>query len=143
MNEQPNKLKNLQWKWVGITFAFYLIFYCLPISFGMRSLQSKTSPIGPVAIGAWVFAGIIIVAAVARFISKGVTLAVSALACIMMMIFWIIIFSLFVSGRSFDITRDTLPTAAIVLVVFMLSLLDAWLGDRAHKLWTKDKSQAA
>ena len=135
MDEQSTSSNKLQWKWVAITFALYLVFYLLPIAAVAYLTRGTVSSIGSLFIGAWMFGGLILVAAVAAYISTGITLFEPAIASGTMVVLWVIIFSLFVPYARFDVMRDALPALAIVCLVFILSLLGAWLGERAQKLW--------
>jgi len=42
---------------------------------------------------------------------------------------------LFLPYARFDLTRDAFTALGIIVVVFVLSLVGAWLGERAQKLW--------
>lgn len=140
MNEQPSRPHKLAWKWVAITFVLYLVFYLLPILVAATFLVHAVPGIGEIIIGAWTFAGIIIVAAVAGYLSEGVTIVEPALANILTIVVWIFIFVLFVPGGRIDIKTEAITTSVILGVVFMLSLLGAWFGERAQKLWKERKS---
>ncbi len=135
MDEQTSNSTKLQWKWVAITFVLYLFFYLLPIAAAAYLTRGTVSSIGTLFIGTWMFGGLIVVAAVAAYVSTGITLFEPAIASATMVILWIIIFSLFVPYARFDVMRDALPALGIICVVFVLSLVGAWLGERAQKLW--------
>ena len=135
MDEQSSSSNKLQWKWVAITFVFYLVFYLLPLATIAYLTRGTTSGIGTYFIGAWMFGGLIIVAAVAAYVSTGITIFEPAIAGATMVILWVIIFSLFVPYARFDVSRDALPALGIISLVFILSLVGAWLGERAQKLW--------
>lgn len=135
MDEQTSGLTRLQWKWVAITFVLYLVFYLLPIAAVAYLTRGAESSIGTLFIGTWMFGGLIIVAGVAAYVSTGITIFEPAIASATMIILWVIIFSLFVPYARFDVTRDALPALGIICVVFVLSLVGAWLGERAQRLW--------
>ena len=135
MTEPTGTVNKFQWKWVGITLAMYLVFYLLPLVFGVLLIRSGGGNIGITIVGAWLFGGIIIVAAVAGYLSKGVTILEPAIASISMIFLWMLTFLL--AGVRFDIRNDTLPTIAVICGVFLLSLFGAWFGERAQKLWKK------
>jgi hypothetical protein len=135
MDEQSSSSNRLQWKWVVITFVLYLVFYLLPIVAVAYLTRNTTSSIGNLFIGTWMFGGLIIVAGVAAYVSTGITIFEPAIASATMVILWVIIFSLFVPYARFDVTRDALTGLGIICVVFFLSLVGAWLGERAQKLW--------
>jgi hypothetical protein len=135
MDEQSSSSNKLQWKWVAVTFVLYLVFYLLPIVAVAYLTRNTTSSIGNLFIGTWMFGGLIIVAGVAAYVSTGITVFEPAIASATMVIMWVIIFSLFVPYARFDVTRDALTALGIICVVFFLSLVGAWLGERAQKLW--------
>lgn len=137
MDEQSSSSNKLQWNWVAITFVLYLVFYLLPIAVAAYLTRGTASSIGTLFIGAWMFGGLIIVAAVAAYISTGITIFEPAIASATMIILWVVIFSLFIPYARFDVMRDALPALGIISVVFILSLVGAWLGERAQKLWRK------
>ena len=127
MSEPSTQSNKLQWKWVGITLAMYAVFYLLPLSFFVHSAQSIS--------GVWMFAGLIIVAAVAGYLSKGVTIwepAIASLGLVFLFFFAVLLFVPPIRGRVFE---AIIPMAMALPTVFVLSLLGAWLGERAQKLW--------
>jgi len=135
MDEQSPGSNKLQWKWIAITFVLYLVFYLLPIAAAAYFTRGSSSSIGDVFIGTWMFGGLIIVAGVAAYVSTGITIFEPAIAGATMVILWTIIFSLFVPYARFNVSRDALPALGIICLVFVLSLVGAWLGERAQKLW--------
>ena len=137
MDEQSSGSSKLQWRWVAITFVLYLVLYLLPIAAVAYLTRGTTSSIGALFIGTWMFGGLIVVAGVAAYISTGITIFEPAIASATMIILWVIIFSLFVPYARFDISRDAFPALGIICVVFALSLVGAWLGERAQKLWRR------
>ena len=94
MTEPTGTVNKFQWKWVGITLAMYLVFYLLPLVFGVLLIRSGGGNIGITIVGAWLFGGIIIVAAVAGYLSKGVTILEPAIASISMIFLWMLTFLL-------------------------------------------------
>ena len=66
MAESLTSSKKLEWKWVGITLILYAVFYLLPLFFLFRIAEFLGD--------AWLFSGIIIIAAVAAYLSKGITI---------------------------------------------------------------------
>jgi hypothetical protein len=140
MDEQSSSSKKIQWKWVAITFVLYVIFYLLPLFVIVPLLKGA---IVTMIIGAWITGGIIIVAAAAAYLSKGITIIEPAIAGALMVILLFFIMSLYMvytqPGVRFDITHGIPETVGTIIIVFALSLLGAWLGERAQKLW-KSKS---
>jgi hypothetical protein len=130
MAESSTQSKKLQWKWVGISFLMYVVFYLLPLV-----ILGKVFGINNQALfGIWVFGGVIIVAAVAGYLSEGVTIWEPAIAGAGLVFLWVIFILLFVH-RHYSISRDIVPLLIAISIVFLLSLLGAWFGERAQKLW--------
>lgn len=126
----------LQWKWVGITFVFYVLFYLLPLI-----IFSELLPNLGVIPGIWIFGGIIVVAAVAGYISEGVTIWEPAIAAVGLVILLLGYIALFVFPMAFRgaFLRGIVFIVIPATIVFVLSLTGAWLGERAQRLW-KDKA---
>jgi hypothetical protein len=137
MTESTSRFKELQWNWVGITFALYLVCYLLPILvvggvFGNFVVTSKAG----IFIGAWSFGGAVILPAIAGYISKGVTILEPAIGGVGLVAIWYIAFRLFLARYvSSGISEDLPYLATIMVAIFLLSLLGAWFGERAQKLW--------
>ena len=129
----------LQWKWVGITFVFYVLFYLLPLI-----IFSELLPNLWIIPGIWIFGGIIVVAAVAGYISEGVTIWEPAIAAVGLVILLLGYIALFVFQMAFRgaFLRGLIFIAIPAIIVFVLSLTGAWLGERAQRLW-KDKATDA
>lgn len=118
----------LQWKWVGITLVLYAVFYLLPLLFLSRTSDFLT--------GVWVFAGVIIIAAIAGYLSEGVTIWEPAIAGAgLLFLFFLGMIILFPpKGRIF---QAIIPIIFTLVSIFLLSLFGAWLGERAQILWKK------
>jgi hypothetical protein len=128
MPEPSTESTALQWKWVGITFVLYAVFYLLPL-FLLGSVAETFSDI-------WVFAGIVIVAAIAGYWSPGVTIWEPAIAG------GGLIFLFFLGFLTLDPPKDrvvltVVPMLIVLMIVFLLSLFGAWLGERAQIRWRK------
>lgn len=140
MAESSAESNKFQWKWVGITFVSYIVFYLLPISIADGTFSgSVMTRVGALFIGVWLFGGIIIIAAVAGYLSKGVTLwepAVAGLGLVVLVFAFIAIQIFLVQvGHRFSFFQAIVPLLIMMLIVFLLSLLGAWLGERAQKVW--------
>lgn len=122
----------LQWKWVGITFVFYVLFYLLPLI-----LTTELFPNTLIIPGIWIFGGIIIVAAIAGYISEGVTIWEPAIAAAGLVVLLLGYTALFVFPMAFRgaFLRAIVFVFIPAVVVFVLSLTGAWLGERAQRLW--------
>ncbi|MGA7161779.1 MAG: hypothetical protein WBZ48_12295 [Bacteroidota bacterium] len=129
--------KKLQWKWVGITFALEVVFYLLPILFvggvfGNYVISIKAG----MFIGAWSFGGAILLPAIAAFLSEGITIWEPAIAGVVLVGLWYTAFRLFLARYiASGISEDIPYLGLIMVIIFLLSLLGAWYGERAQKLW--------
>ncbi|HTR82252.1 MAG TPA: hypothetical protein VMM58_11540 [Bacteroidota bacterium] len=135
--ETPTSPTKFQWNWVAITFLMYFVFYLLPILFAGGVFGDFV--IGKTAsmfIGAWSFGGALILPAIAGYLSRGVTIWEPAVAGVGLVILWFIAYRIFIarySGGSIFLDIPYLIT--ILVVIFLLSILGAWFGERAQKLW--------
>jgi len=125
----------LQWKWVGITFVFYVLFYLLPLVVTMEIFPNLL-----IIPGIWIFGGIIIVAAVAGYLSEGVTIWEPAIAAAGLIVLLLSYTAVFVFPTAFRgaFLRGVVFVIFTAAIVFVMSLTGAWLGERAQRLW-KDK----
>ena len=130
MPESSTLSKKLQWKWIGISMVMYAVFYLLPVIV-------LANAAGVVAF-VWLFAGVIIVAALAGFLSKDVTIVEPAIAGVGLVVLFGVGSMLFIP-RQINIGGMALGTLILSVGVFLLSLLGSWFGERAQKLW-KSKS---
>lgn len=131
MSEPSTHSRKLQWKWVGISIVMYAVLYLLPLLLFMD--------MGMVGF-IWLFAGIIIVAGLAGYLSKEVTIVEPAIAGggLMAMFFaGLIVFT----PRQINMNAFWVYSAVTVLGVFLLSLLGSWLGERAQKLFRTQPPQ--
>jgi hypothetical protein len=136
MLESLTPSKKLQWKWVGITLLLYVVFYPSPIFIAHYILAPKAAQL---FIGAWLFAGIIIIGAVAGYLSEGVTLWEPAIAGAGFITLFIIAVAILSPPAGLSIFQSVVQLVIIMAIFFLFSLLGAWLGERAQKLW-KTKS---
>jgi len=140
VTEQSTHTRKFQWKWVGISMASYLLFYMLPVAIVVHSYSpGDPSVIVRTVLAVWSFAGIFIIAAIVGYISEGVTLWEPACSAASMIVVVGVYFDvhilssgLYVKVRMSGLLRETL---VIVIVFVLLSLLGAWFGERAQKLW--------
>ena len=127
-----------QWKWVSISLLMYFVFYFLPLSLIPGGFLSGTvvTKASTVVIGIWSVAGILVIAAAAGFLSKGVTIKEPAVAAVGLIVLWIL-----AAAVKFNIalrfTMDTLWFIAALIIVGLLALGGAWFGERVQKLWYK------
>jgi len=126
MSDPSTQSKKLQWKWIGISLVLYAVFYLLPLVI----LATKAEILSFV----WLFAGVIVVGAVSGYFSEGVTILEPAIAGagLIFLFFGTMILLL---PRQINIGGVVLGTVILMISVFLLSLLGAWFGERAQKLW--------
>ncbi len=129
--------KKLQWKWVGITFLLYVVFYLLPIWVAAPgAIDNNVGKLAAMFIGGWSFGGVIIIAAISGYLSKGVTILGAAIVGAGAVALWFIAFRIFLAPpMRFSVGANIVPIVIAMIVVFLLSLVGAWLGERAQKLW--------
>ena len=142
--QRRKEKKLVDWKWVGISIASYLLFYALPILIARRPYTHyHMGEFERVLVAVWIFGGVIIVAAVIGYLSKGVTLIEPVIASIGTILLWVIAYNLFVAPGALRMSRDIPQLFAIIGATFLLSLGGAWLGERAQKLWRKEPPPSA
>lgn len=128
------QMGKFQWTWVVITLMMYIVLYLFPL-YLFGGAFSSGFPVHAQRIfsGTWVFAGIIVTAGLAGFMSKGNTLWEPVVGSIGFIILLVAMNELakVIRGGTFHLqVRDTLTT---LVFFFLLSLLGAWLGE----LWQK------
>jgi hypothetical protein len=136
MTELITPTGKIQWKWVGITFILYVLFYLLPLVVTIEFFPNLF-----IIPGIWIFGGIVIVAAIAGYISDGVTIwepAIAAVGLILLLLGYsaLVVFSTTFRG---DFLRGVVLLVIPAIIVFVLSLTGAWLGERAQNFW-KEKT---
>ncbi len=132
MTELITPTGKIQWKWVGITFILYVLFYLLPLVITIEFFPNLF-----IIPGIWIFGGIVIVAAIVGYISEGVTIwepAIAAVGLILLLLGYsaVVVFSTTFRG---DFLRGVVFLVIPAVVVFVLSLTGAWLGERAQNFW--------
>ncbi len=140
MTELTKKPGKLEWNWVAITFGMYVVLYLLPILFGFGFFTGRSGGRGmDLFLGIWTFAGIIVIAAVCGYLSKGVTIWEPALAglglatIVLLFLAYKIVFAS--AAHRMPLFHLVVPALALLGTVFVLSLLGAWLGELAQRLW--------
>jgi hypothetical protein len=125
----------LEWKWVRNTLLLYVLFYLVPLLMVDEIPVSNGSVI---FAGIWLFAGIVVVAAVAGYLSEGVTIWEPAIAGVVLFVLC------FIANATLPIRiallQNLAPPGVTLAVVFILSLYGAKWGEFAQELWRK-KSQ--
>ena len=136
MTELLTPSGKLQWKWVGITFIFYVLLYLMPLVIMFEFFPSLL-----VLSGIWIFGGIVIVAALAGYLSEGVTIwepAIAGAGLIVLLLGYIAL-AVFPTAFRGAFFRGVIFVVIPAAIVFVLSLTGAWLGERAQQFW-KDKT---
>ncbi len=127
-----------QWVWVVATMMMYIVLYLFPLYiFGGAFSNGFPAHSQRLFSGTWVFAGIIITAGLAGFMSKGNTLWEPVVGSIGFIILLVTMKELahVIRGGTFHLqVRDTLTT---MVFFFLLSLLGAWLGELWQKTFLK------
>ncbi len=143
MADAPAQSNKLQWKWVGITFLMEIVFYLLPILFASGVFGNNVISIkAEMFIGAWSFGGAILLPAIAGFLSEGITIWEPAMAGVMLVAIWYIAFRLFFAQYIAPGISEDVPYLILIMVlIFLLSLLGAWYGERAQKFWGTKTSE--
>jgi hypothetical protein len=142
MNELPTN--KFQWKWVWISLSMYIVFYFLPLAFipgGVLSETSRTKPPGYFVV-LWLFAGPLLISAVAGFLSKGITIKEPTLAAVGLMFLWNIAVQLRLNSAFRFSTRNLLQILVGLVTVALLAFIGAWLGERiqnTEKVQTKQQ----
>jgi hypothetical protein len=129
----------LQWKWVGITFLFYLLFYLLPLV-----IMIEVFPNILIISGIWIFGGIVIVAGIAGYLSEGITIWEPAIAAAGLTVLLLGYTALIVFPMAFRgaFLRGVVFIVVPAVIVFVLSVTGAWMGERAQR-FRKDKTPKA
>ena len=143
MDEQVSSTQKIQWKWVGITLLFYIIFYPTPFFLAHYILASK---IATLFTGIWLFAGISLIGIIVGYLSEGVTLWEPAIAAGLFIdlffIVMVILTKIFGGGpvrQTF--TQSLLQLFGITVFFFVFSLLGAWIGEGLQKLLKAKRTQ--
>ena len=124
MTEEEQSAK-LQWKWVWITLGMFILFYVLPL----MAASAIRGTFGDKIIGGWSFGGILIISAVAGFLSKGVTIWEPAIAGGLLTFIWYGAFYVISATKGAPIRLELAPLLVIMTAIFGLSLLGAGLGE--------------
>ena len=155
MSESSTQSKKLEWKWVGIVFSLLLLFYLLPILVtgkvfvrypeyvvGAPYESPAVHGLQAFFLGIWFVVGVVIVTGFAAFYArKGILWESGISALLIAVVLFLLYFShimirevriLEQSPHSRDLSPSTNATI-LTVVVFLLSLGGAWLGERLRK----------
>ena len=134
-------LGKFQWVWVVVTLMMYIVLYLLPLYlFGGAFSSGFPAHAQRMFSGTWVFAGIIITAGLAGFMSRGITIWEPVVGSIGFIVLVILMNELarVLRGGTFHLqVRDDLTT---LVFFFLLALLGSWLGELWQKTFLKKKA---
>ncbi|MBI2619334.1 MAG: hypothetical protein HYW57_04575 [Ignavibacteriales bacterium] len=136
MDEQLESSPRLQWKWVWITLGMFVVFYVGPL-WGATTMRGE---FGDKIIGGWSFGGVIVISAVAGFLSKGVTIWEPAIAGGLLTVLWYGVFQIIMATKGASVRLELAPLLVIMIAIFGLSLLGAGLGEGIQNLSKKKPS---
>lgn len=144
MSELPSTPSKFQWKWVGISLLMYIVFYFLPLSLVPGGFLSGTvvTKASAIFIGIWSFAGMFIIAAVAGFISKGITIREPAVAALGLVILWIVAIQIMFNIAVHFTAQSVLGLLLALAIAVILALGGAWFGERLQKVLTSKAPDA-
>jgi hypothetical protein len=141
MNELPTK--TFQWKWVWISLSMYIVFYFLPLALipgGVLTETSRTKAPGYFVVF-WLFAGPVLIAAAAGYLSKGVTIKEPTVAAFGLVLLWSIAVQLRLNSAFRFSTANVLQILVGLVVVGLLAFIGAWLGERIQSAGRKQTNQ--
>jgi hypothetical protein len=118
--------RQLQLKWILISMIGFSLLYLLPLML-LATLRGLLATI-------WLFAGPILLAALAGYLSKGVAIVEPAIASSGLFLLFFIGLIL-IMPRQINMDAIWIGMAIMVSGLFLLSLLGAWLGERAQKFF--------
>jgi hypothetical protein len=132
-----------QWVWVVVTMMMYIVLYLVPLYlFGGAFSSGFPAHAQRMFSGTWVFAGIIITAGLAGFMSKGVTIWEPVVGSIGFIVLAVLMSELarVLRGGTFHLqVRDNVTT---LVFFFLLSLLGSWLGELWQKSFLRKKGSS-
>jgi len=141
MTEPTAPEKKFQWRWVWIPLLMYVVFYFLPLALVPGGLLTRTivTKASATFIGIWMFAGVFIIAGVAGFISKGVTIKEPAVAAFCLVVLWgaVVLLRSYIPGGGRQVAILSVGVLVSAILAGLLALGGAWFGERAQKLWKK------
>jgi hypothetical protein len=136
MFDSTSTRQKFQWKWVGISLLMYVVFYFFPLTLVPGGMLSGTvvTKASAVFIGVWSFAGMIVISAVAGYISKGVTIREPAVAAIGLVILSFAAVQIKFNAAMQFTTLSVLGIVIALAFVAGLSLAGAWFGEILQKV---------
>ncbi|MGD0337301.1 MAG: hypothetical protein ABSB78_00785 [Bacteroidota bacterium] len=134
MADQAGSSKKFQWKWVVISLVMYIVLYVLVLLIMQGGVLSTE-----ITARIWAVAGVFLIAAIAGYLSKGVTIWEIVIAAVIVSALLYIMSEL---GLTVAVPLGTGSKPVLtLLIIFVFSLLGAWLGERIQK--SKSAKKAA
>ncbi|HTY36743.1 MAG TPA: hypothetical protein VMH23_06515 [Bacteroidota bacterium] len=138
MPDARRSSKSVQWKWLGISFVIYFAFYLIPI-IGARSVIGGRTAV--IAIGIWALAGVVILAVIISFFSKGASLWELPIASAAIILGFTLSFYTFHSWSQTRPWSMFVDVGTSTVVTFLLSLCGMWIGTKLRRLKRHDHPQ--
>ena len=146
MSTSESTPKFIQWKYFRTSLLMYLLFYIPPIILlFLVAISTGLVKFAHTVGVSWAIGGIIVIAAVAAYRSKGVAFwepAIASVAMIVLAMLTIMILALVTmhtGPKDLHIIRDFIGP---IVIFFLLGLFGAWIGGRFHKVSQKDKVES-
>ncbi len=134
----------IQWKWVWTLLLMYVALYFFPLSlvpggFLSRTIVTKGSA---TLTGIWSLAGMFIIAAVAGFVSRGVSMKEPAVVALCVGGLWFLALQITFNRVIRFSSEQTLGPMTALLVIVTLAIGGAWYGERMQILQRRAKVTA-
>lgn len=133
MPDRPRMTYRFRWKWVWITLGMFALLYILPLAIA----AAVPGEMGLRIIGGWIFAGVLVVSALAGYFSKDVTIWEPAIAGGFVTLLSYAAMEIVNVLRGFPLRLEIGQLAVLLVAVFGLSLLGAGLGEGINNAATK------
>lgn len=126
MADETRSTKKFQWKWVLISLAMYIVLYFLVLGIMPGGFMGTE-----VATRIWAVAGVFLIAAIAGFLSRGVTVWEIVLAAVAVVVLLYVAAELGLNV-AVPLGTGTKPVLTL-LIIFVFSSIGAWLGERIQR----------
>jgi fatty acid desaturase len=134
MADETRSKRTFQWEWVGIALVMYFVFYFLVL---LVLEGGKWNVVDAARI--WTIAGAFLIAAVAGYLSRGVTVWEIALAALIVTL--LIMVANWLQLTSAVPLGEGIKPIITLVIVFLFSALGAWLGERIQRSQKKEKAE--
>jgi hypothetical protein len=126
MADESSVTKKFQWKWVLISLCMYIVLYFLVLGIMPGGFLGTE-----VATRIWAVVGVFLIAALAGYLSKGVTVWEIVIAAVVVVALMYIAAEL---GLNVAVPLGSGGKPVLTLVIiFVFSAVGAWLGERIQK----------